>query len=156
MKTRELQTLWWDWLSTSERLLRSLAEQKAALTLRDVTRVERIQPELETMMRRMTTIDELATASSQRLAEGLGTKPDLRSVLGALDEAEARQVDTLAKRVATAGKNVREAMATNQALLQSELTYVNGTLALIAKAAQENEGPFARRAEAAVLVDQAA
>jgi hypothetical protein len=52
MKTRELQTLWWDWLGTSERLLRSLHEQTAAVTLRDVARVERIQPELDQMLRR--------------------------------------------------------------------------------------------------------
>ncbi|KXK16143.1 MAG: hypothetical protein UZ18_ATM001001405 [Armatimonadetes bacterium OLB18] len=36
MKTRELQTHWWEWLGASERLLRTLHEQTAALTLRDV------------------------------------------------------------------------------------------------------------------------
>jgi hypothetical protein len=156
MKTRELQRLWWDWLGTSERLLRSLAEQKAALTLRDLSRVERIQPELRTMMDRMKAIDELAAASSKRLAEGLGVKPSLRSLLGALDEAEARQLGALARRVEVAAANVQEAMGANKALIQSELTYVNGTLALIAKAAQHHEGPFASRQESPVLVDQAA
>ena len=65
MKSRELQTLWWDWLGTSERLLRSLYEQTAALTLRDVTRVERIQPELDAMMQRMRVLDENAAACAE-------------------------------------------------------------------------------------------
>ena len=31
-RTKQLQTLWWDWLSTAERLLLSLHEQTAALS----------------------------------------------------------------------------------------------------------------------------
>ena len=69
MKTRELQTLWWDWLGTSERLLRSLHEQTAAVTLRDVARVERIQPELDALIERMRLIDEQAVACANRLAD---------------------------------------------------------------------------------------
>ena len=46
-KSRELQRQWWDWLSTGERLLRSLTEQTVALIKRDVSSVERIQPELD-------------------------------------------------------------------------------------------------------------
>ena len=156
MKTRELQTMWWDWLSTSERLLRSLHEQTAAVTLRDVARVERIQPELDSMIRRMTEIDETAVACAKRLAEEQGVEPTLRSLVGVLEKAEAQQLQGLANRVTIAARNVQSVIRKNRALIESEMTYVNGTLTLIAKAAVEASGPYRRRAATPVLVDQAA
>jgi hypothetical protein len=160
MQTRELQTLWWDWLSTSERLLRSLHEQTAALTLRDVARVERIQPELDALLERVQTIDTQAAASAKKLAEDLGTEPSLRSLVGALEKAEAQQVQAIANRVTAAARNLQEVFAKNRALIESEMTYVNGTLTLIAKAAKDSEviytGRRGRPRSAAVLIDQAA
>ncbi len=156
MKTRELQTLWWDWLGTSERLLRSLHEQTAAVTLRDVARVERIQPELDTLLERVKSIDESAAACARKLAEELGTEPNLRSLASALDKAEAQQLQGLANRVMVAARNLQEVFARNRTLIESELTYVNGTLTLIAKAAVEGKGKYAARGRTAVLVDQAA
>lgn len=156
MKTRELQTLWWDWLGTSERLLRSLHEQTAAVTLRDVARVERIQPELDALLERVKSIDENAAACARRLAEELGTEPHLRSLVLALDKAEAQQVQGLANRVTVAARNLQTVFAKNRALLENELTYVNGTLTLIARAAVESNGRFGAHGGTAVLVDQAA
>lgn len=135
MKSRDLQTLWWDWLGTSERLLRSLYEQTAALTLRDVARVERIQPELDAHIERMRTIDEQAVACAKKLAEDLGVQSDLRSLVQALEKAEAQQVQGLANRVTVAARNVQDVLKKNRTLLENEMTYVNGTLTLIAKAA---------------------
>lgn len=149
MKSRDLQTLWWDWLGTSERLLRSLYEQTAALTLRDVARVQRIQPELDNHVERIRAIDEQAVACTKRLAAELGVEPNLRSLVQVLDKAEAQQLQGLANRVTVAARNVQEVLQKNRALLDNEMTYVNGTLTLIAKAA--NEGPGTYRAGRAVV-----
>jgi hypothetical protein len=156
MKTRELQTLWWDWLGTSERLLRSLHEQMAAVTLRELARVERIQPELDVMLERVKTLDETAMACVHRLAEELGCEPRLRSMMQVLDKAEAQQLQGLANRVTVAARNLQDVLKRNRALLENELTYVNGSLTLIAKAAVEERGRFGIKAGTAVLVDQAA
>jgi hypothetical protein len=156
MKTRELQTLWWDWLGTSERLLRSLHEQTAAITLRDVARVERIQPELDALLERVRSIDEAAAACARKLAEDLGTEPNLRSLVLVLEKAEAQQLQGLANRVTVAARNLQDVFAKNRALIENELTYVNGTLTLIARAAVESNGRFGSQSGSAVLVDQAA
>ena len=155
MKTRELQTLWWDWLSTSERLLRSLHEQTAAVTLRDVARVQRIQPELNALLERVREIDERAVACAQRLAEELETEPTLRGLVRVLDKAEAQQLQGLANRVMVAARNVQEVIEKNRKLIENEMTYINGTLTLIAKAAVNPRMPYRRRREA-VLIDNAA
>jgi hypothetical protein len=156
MKTRELQTLWWDWLSTSERLLRSLYEQTAALTLRDVIRVERIQPELDQMLQRIQTLDEQAATCARKLAEELDTEPNLRGLVRVLEKAEAQQLQGLANRVMIAARNVQDVLQKNRTLIDNEMTYINGTLTLMAKAAIESDGPFQSRAQTAVLVDHAA
>lgn len=156
MKSRELQRIWWDWLSTAERLNRSLAEQQAALTLRDVGRVESIQPELEMLLGRLRETDQQAAASTQTLAEQLGVLPSVRSIVGALGTAEARQVENLARRIEVVAQNVHERLERNRRLIENELTYVGGTLALIAKAARDQQGAFANAASGSVLVDQVA
>jgi gas vesicle protein len=157
MKTKELQTLWWDWLGTSERLLRSLHEQTAALTLRDVARVERIQPELDTMLERMKQIDGQAAALAKKLAEEMGVEPNLRGLVSALEKAEAQQVQSVANRVMVVARNVQHVLDKNRALIENEMQYINGTLSLLAKTATEKEGPYRRKAQRApVLVDQAA
>lgn len=157
MRTRELQTLWWDWLSTSERLLRSLHEQTAALTLRDVARVERIQPELDQMLVRMQQIDDNATTCARKLAEDMGTELSLRGLVRVLEKAEAQQVQSIANRVTVAARNVQSVLAKNRALIENEMTYINGTLTLIAKTASEAQGPYKPgRDLAAVLVDRVA
>src|SRR5690349_9680166 len=110
MKTRELQTLWWDWLGTSERLLRSLYEQTAALTLRDVARVERIQPEIDGMMAHLRDLDAKAVACAQKLAEELVTEPSLRGLVCVLEKAEAQQLQGLGNRVTVAARNVQDVL----------------------------------------------
>ena len=155
MKTRELQTLWWDWLGTSERLLRSLHEQTAAVTLRDVARVERIQPELDVLLERVKAIDESAAACAKKLAEELGTESNLRSLASVLEKAEAQQLQGLANRVLVAARNLQEVFTKNRTLIENELTYVIGSLTLIARAGSDN-GRFGSKGRTAVLVDQAA
>lgn len=155
MKTRELQTLWWDWLGTSERLLRSLHEQTAAVTLRDVARVERIQPELDSLLERMQSIDERAVACAMKLAAELETEPSLRGLVRVLDKAEAQQLQGLANRVTVVARNVQDVIEKNKKLLENEMTYINGTLTLIAKAAVSPRMPYRRRNDS-ILVDAAA
>lgn len=157
MKTRELQKQWWDWLSTSERLLRSLYEQTAALTLRDVERVERIQPELDQLLARMREIDGSAAACAKRLAEELDTEPNLRGLVRVLDKAEAQALQGLANRVTVAARNVQNVLDKNRKLIENEMTYINGTLTLIAKAAVKTESAYGKsRGRTAVLLNEAA
>lgn len=156
MKTKQLQTYWWDWLGTSERLLRVLHEQTAALTLRDVARVERIQPDLDGLIALMKETDDNAAACAKQLAEEMGTEPNLRSLVLALEKAEAQQVQQIANRVKVAAQHIEGVMAKNKSLIENELTYVNGTLTLIAKASAESGGNYTPVRQGAVLIDQAA
>ena len=151
-KTKKLQTLWWDWLSTAERLLLSLHEQTANLSLRKVERLEEIQPEIDSLMARMKEIDDQAVASAKGLAEEFGCEPDLRSLVGALEKAEAQEVQAIANRVIVAGRNVQKIIAKNRALIENELEFVNGTLALVNRVAHEQKGPYVGKAKDGNLV----
>lgn len=151
-KAKQLEQLWWDWLSTAERLLRSLHEQTAALTLRQTERVERIQPELDNLTTLMADIDERAVICAGELAEELGTEPNLRSLTQMLGKAEAQQLQSVANRVIVVGRNVQNVLAKNRALIENELEYVNGTMALVAKASSEQKAPYAKAAVSQSLV----
>jgi hypothetical protein len=156
LKTRELQTLWWDWLSTSERLLRSLHEQTAAVTLRDVARVERIQPELDSLLARLQEVDVKATACAKALAFTLEVEASLKGLVSALDKEEGQQLHGLANRVTVVSRNLQEVLNKNRKLIENEMTYINGTLTLIAKAAVQPRGPYRRRQAQHVLLDRVA
>ncbi|MBX7134302.1 MAG: flagellar protein FlgN [Fimbriimonadaceae bacterium] len=155
-KTKDIQRLWWDWLGTSERLLRSLSEQTRALVTRDVSRIEALQPELETMLSRMRIIDDHAAAAAAKLAEDLGTEPTLRGITAALSETEAQQVRSIANRVRVVARNVEEMLDKNRTLIENELTYVNGSLALIAKASTERDGRYSQAQGGPIVLDQVA
>lgn len=155
-KTKDIQRLWWDWLGTSERLLRSLNEQTRALVTRDVSRMEALQPELETMLSRMRIIDDHAAAAAAKLAEDLGTEPTLRGITAALTETEAQQVQSIANRVRVVARNVEEHLDKNRTLIENELTYVNGSLALIAKASTERDGRYSQAQGGPIVLDQVA
>lgn len=145
-KTKQLEQLWWDWLSTAERLLRSLHEQTAALTLRQSERVAAIQPELDNLMSLMSDIDDRAVTCAKELAEDLGTEPNLRSFTQALEKADAQQLQSVANRVIVVGRNVQTVLAKNRALIENELEYMNGTMALVAKACSEQSAPYSKAA----------
>ena len=155
-QTTQLQALWWDWLSTSERLLRSLYEQMTALTLRDVAHIERIQPDIDMLTERLKQIDEQAVAAARGLAEELGAEPSLRGLVAVLEKAEGQQLQALANRVKIVARNIDDLMEKNHKLIDNELTYVNGTLALIAKAAAPKQSRFNAVGKATVLMDQVA
>lgn len=155
-QSRELQSLWWDYLATSERMLRSLYEQTAALTLRDVARVERIQPELEKLLGRLQELDQRAVQAAKALAGELGAAPHLRSVVDHLEKGEGRQLQALANRVKVAAQHVEEVIDKNRQLIESELEYISGTMALIAKTASEQQGPFAVIKPGPVVLDKVA
>lgn len=156
MKSRELQRWWWEWLATAERLQRSLAEQGAALVLRDVGRVERIQPELDRMMQRMQEIDRMASASTTSLAESLGVNPKVRSIVEALPAAEASQIEHLAQRVMSVGANLKEKLDRNRMLIATEMDYVHGSMTIIARAANEQQREYGTSTQEPVLVNQVA
>jgi hypothetical protein len=156
-RTKELEKLWWDWLSTAERLLRSLYEQTAALTLRDVARVERIQPELDSMMTLMSDIDTKAVELARTLAEELNCEPNLRSLVGSLPKEEGMQLQAVANRVIVVGRNVQEVISKNRRLIENELETVQGTMAVVAKeAVEQNQKYRGGPKEASVLVNQVA
>lgn len=157
MKSRELQALWWDWLACSERLTRSLHEQTVALTLRDPVRMEKVQPSLDTMLTRMQDLDDRALACAQKLCRDLGTPTTLREMTAALGKDEGSQLQALANRIIVASRETQRLMRKNRALIENELTYINGTLTLIAKAAVEPKGPYRGGSPtSSVLMDQAA
>lgn len=159
MKSRQLLSLWSEWLSTSEMLLRSLHEQTVAVTLRDVPRVKRLQPELDEYTEQIRIIDASALAEAKRLAEELGAPMlSLRGLVTVLDKAEAAQVQLTANKVLSASQNIQDVVAKNRKLFEAEMTYINGTLTLIAKAAVAGKGPYRTRKNQSmsVLVDAAA
>lgn len=158
MKSKELINHWQQWLSTSDKLLRVLHEQTVAVTLRDVARVEKLQPSLEALMAEMRSIDEQALDTARRLAESLGAEPNIRGLVAVLDKNEAQQVQQIANKVTSSAQNVSDVVKKNKKLFESEMTYINGTLTLIAKASvPRKRGPYKPRvARAAVLVDAAA
>ena len=156
MKSRELQTIWREWLAVGDKLRLTLHEQTVAVTLRDVARVERLQPELESLMARVRELDGTAMACAKGLAGELGVEPNLRSLVRALEKAEAQQVQLLANKVTSAAQDIQAVVAKNRRLIEAEMTYINGTLTLIAKAAVEPRTPYRQKTATAVLVDQAA
>jgi len=157
-RTRELQSFWHEWLSTSEQLLRALHEQTAALTLKDATRISRIEPELGRLVQQMKSIDDNASSCARELAFALDTEPSLRGLVRSLAKSEAQQLQALANRVMVAARNVHAVMEKNRALMRDELSSVGGTLTLIARAAGENPNSYRKRksGRAAVLLDEAA
>lgn len=156
MKTKDLQARWNDWLRAADSLLLSLHEQTAAVTLRDIARVERLQPMLETHLKGLADIDAQAVDQARRLSEQLGTEPTLRGLVGGLDRAEGQALHALANRVTMVARKIEATMEKNRALLENEMTYVNGTLTLIAKAAGSPPTPYRRRTVGPVLMDAAA
>ena len=159
MKSRQLLTMWSEWLSISDKLLRSLHEQTVAVTLRDVSRVERLQPELDELTSEIRKIDAEALAEAKRLAEELGVStPNLRGLVSALDKSEAAQVQQTANKILSASQNIQDVVSKNRKLFEAEMTYINGTLTLIAKAAVVGKGPYRTRKSNSnsVLVDAAA
>lgn len=157
MKSRELQMIWREWLATGDKLRLTLHEQTAAVTLRDVARVERLQPELERLMAEVRQLDARAVSAARALAVVLNVEPNLRSLVKALDKAEAQQIQLLANRVTSAAQDIQSVVAKNRKLIEAEMTFINGTLTLVAKAAVEPRTPYRRtKAPTAVLVDQAA
>ena len=156
MKTRELQGGWIDWLKASEALLRILHELTAAVVLRDVARVERLLPQIEANLATVALIDAQAVDQARRLAAALGTEPTLRSMVERLDKTEGRALHALANKVTMASRKVQATMAKNRTLIENEMTYVNGTLTLIAKAAGSPSTPYRRPAPGPVLMDAAA
>jgi len=108
------------------------------------------------MLTRLNEIDQNAVTTMKLLAEQWDTKPTLRSIVGVLPVAEARQVEALANRLAMVGANLQERITRNRMLIENELSYVGGSLCLIAKAAQEQEGDFAAAQAGPILVNQVA
>ncbi|MDI9635160.1 flagellar export chaperone FlgN [Kamptonema cortianum] len=156
-RTKELERLWWDWLGTSERLLSTLHEQTGALTLRQVERVEKLQPELDGLMAKMEEIDAKAVDCAKTLADSLGCEPNLRSLVASLEKTEGMEVQAIANRVIVAGRNVQNVIDKNKALIENELAYVNGSMTVIAREAQKADGPYAPVTSGAnVLMNQAA
>lgn len=156
-RTKELEKLWWDWLSTAERLLSTLHEQTGALTMRQVERVEKLQPELDALMAHMATIDDEAAHAARTLAEELSCEPNLTALVACLEKAEGQAVQALANRVIVAGRNVQRVIDKNKALIENELAYVNGSVTLIVREAQKADGPYAgAHVPANVLMNQAA
>lgn len=152
----ELTALWNEWLAASQKLMGSLHEQTAALTLRQVDRLDELQPRLDAMMTDMEAIDNKALALAKKLAEDLGAEPSLRSLVSVLDKTDAEAVQSTANKVIVAGRDVQKVMNKNKALIENELEYVNGTMSLVAQEATGGNSYSGRRSQANVLMNQSA
>jgi hypothetical protein len=69
-----------------------------------------------------------------------------------LEKAEAQEVQAIANRVIVVGRNVQVVIDRNRALIENELEYVNGTLALVDRVAVEQQGPYANKTKTGNLV----
>jgi hypothetical protein len=108
------------------------------------------------MMSKLRELDSQAVTLANKLAEDLGTEPSLRSLVSVLEKAEAQALQGLGNRVTVASRNVQEVLRRNRKLIENEMTYINGSMTLIAKAAVQAKGPFSTGNANSVLVDQAA
>lgn len=157
MKTLELQNIWISWLSAADKLTGILHEQTVALTLRDINRIERLQPNLNNGMKELRDLDAKAIACATELAVSLGVEPNVRSLASVLEKAEASRLQELANKVIVTTRNLSHLIQKNRTLIENELTYVNGTLTLIAKTAEAERKPLrSKPVSTAVLMDQAA
>lgn len=155
--TKQLEKLWSAWLVKSDEVVALLHQQTAALTMRQVERLEELQPELDRQMDEMTIIDTNAATCAKGLAEEYGCEPNLRSLVTVLEKADAQRVQALANKVIVAGRNIQRVIDKNKALIENELEYVNGTLTVIVSETQKADGPYSpRRSQANVLMNQAA
>lgn len=155
--TKQLENYWADWLRKSDELLSILHQQTAALTMRQVERIEELQPILDAEMAEMESIDAKAAASARELAEQFGCEPNLRSLVGVLEKADAQRVQAMANKVIVAGRNLQRVIDKNRALIENELEYVNGSISVICTESQKSTGPYAPRvSQANVLMNQAA
>ncbi len=130
MKTRALQTLWWDWLSTAERLGRILNDQSKKLMARDIDAVHELQPDIERLMNRMRSVDDQAIDIGNNLASELGVDANMEAILTQLSDREAIQVRAIVNKVKVVSKNIAESIETNRRLAENEYDFINGTIAL--------------------------
>ena len=98
-------------------------------------------------------IDSKALTEAKWLADELGAPtPSLRGLVSVLEKAEAAQVQLTANKVLSASQNIQDVVGKNRKLFESEMTYINGTLTLIAKAAVVGKGPYRTRKNISVSV----
>lgn len=142
--TNRIEQLWKEWLATSERLQGLLHEQTVALTMRDTTRLEKLQPAIDTVVAKLGTVDSEAVAMGKKLAEELGCEPSLRGLTQALEKADAQRLQQIANRVIVAERQASHVMKKNRSLIENELEHIGGTLALIAREASIPTNPYPR------------
>ena len=159
MNTREITTLWADWLRHAERLFLLLHEQTVAVTLRDVPRVERLTPLILQGMEALRAIDSLAVNALRALAERLGVEAGLRAIVAALPKEEGQPLQATANKIVVLEGKIGHVVAKNRKLLEAEMTFVDGTLTLIAREGgpKPRRSPYTRRnPPEAILLSEAA
>lgn len=159
MTPKTIIAAWNDWLSAGDRLLITLHEQTAAVTLRDVSRLDKLTPQIAEGLKLVREADVRATEGLKTLAEELGIELGLRTIVATLPKPEGQLLQATANKIVVLDQRIGVVIARNRELLQKETTYVDGTLTLIAKAAKPNaKGPYGRKAPSteAVLMDAAA
>lgn len=159
MNIREISALWAEWIRSAERLLLLMHEMTAAVTLRDVPRVERLTPLIADGMEELRALDGLAVDALRALAERLGVVPGLRAIVAALPKVEGQALQATANKIVVLEGKIGHVCAKNRKLLEAEMTYVDGTLTLIARAGapKTRRSPYTRRtAPDAILLSEAA
>ncbi|MEM4408315.1 MAG: flagellar export chaperone FlgN [Candidatus Caldarchaeum sp.] len=156
MRTRHLQEIWREWLATSERLLKMLHEQTAAIMLRKIEELERLQPSLELLIEDLRAIDTRAVEVAHELTNELGVPHNFYSLVKALEGEEQTQVQALANKVRASAQDIQRVMRKNQTLIENELAFIAGSLHLLAKAGEGQQGRFGQNSHAAILLDERA
>lgn len=160
ISTKQLERLWQDWHKQADEAMTVLYEQTAALTLRDMDRIEEISPRLEAKMALLAATDAQAVEEGKRLAFSMECEPKLDAVIQQLPESIGTRVRKAANDVIVKCRKMQSIIDKNQRLIENELEYQQGTMALVCTEVIEQRRSYGDRhrgvRNASILIDQAA
>ena len=137
MNTQQLLIVMQEWIASGQRLYALLDRQSKALAHRDVTQVEALRTHIEQSLETAQALDARRSELFNSLAQELEVGVNLKEISSKLPANEARAVTHISLRAGRLAEAIRLMLERNRVLIENELVYVEGTLSLIAKAAQE-------------------
>ncbi len=156
MKTRRLQTLWWDWLSTAERLERILNEQSIKLVGRDIHEVDKLQPEVDRLLMRLKNVDDQAVAVREDISRQLGVSSAIEEIMDQLSERESMQLMSITNKVKIVSRNISRQIEHNRKLATNEYDFIHGTVTQLVKAAVNSNRTMGMKTTTEGLLDNIA
>lgn len=104
-----------------------------------------MQSELASIKTNLAKIDEQAIECASRIASDLGVEASMKGLLRRLEKSEGQQLHGLANQITIVARNVQDVVSKNRRLMESEMTYVDGELTPVARAAIQVRSPYRRR-----------